>query len=436
VDILGSIIRTTTNISWNNGLWRFLVVIILVWGFNFILWGTIGLIRVFTEKISRLLLSRKKQLAVKNKFKNEEVAVMVPAHNEELVIADTLKSLLKLLDPSNIFIVSDGSKDRTGEIARGYGVNVLELNPGKGKAGALETCIKHFKIDRYYKAVILVDADTRLKSDYLEYALPFFNDPKVVAVAGYASTIWEPNNLSWKQILFILHRDRVYFLTQRLVKFGQTWKYTSVTPIVPGFASIYRTSILKHVTMDPPGLVIEDFNMTFEVHHKNLGRIAHHPSVVGYTQDPDNAKDYFRQIKRWHLGFWQTIRFHGFWPSKFWAALILTLIETILGSLIFLLIPIFLLLSLVPASLLPFSSWPSYCEWHYLIMTSFVVIWISDYLLTIITAIFQKRKEYLVVGIFFPLIRFLDAVAFLSAIPRAFLVKSNGQWTSPTRRLR
>jgi poly-beta-1,6-N-acetyl-D-glucosamine synthase len=412
----------------------FLIALILVWGFNFIFWGLVSFIRVMTEKIRKLIYHVLKTPPETNEIKLMEVAALVPAHNEELVIADTLASLSALIRPSNIFVISDGSNDHTGEIARKHGVNVLEFYPGKGKAGALEACIKHFEIAKKYKAVVLVDADTRLKRDYFVKALPYFNDSKVVAVAGYASTIWNPEKLSWRQILFLLHRERVYFLTQRLVKFGQTWGHMGVAPIVPGFASMYRTSILNKVDINPTGLVIEDFNMTFEVHHKKLGKIAHHPSVVAYTQDPDNGRDYFRQVKRWHLGFWQTIKLHGFWFGKFWVAMTLTLIEVVSGSLAFLLFPFLLVVSLVPSNVFFLSQWPDFFMWQNLLFRFFVGVWLSDYLLTIIVAIFQKRKEYLLVGILFPLVRVFDAWAFLSGIPKTFLAKSNGQWVSPTRR--
>ncbi len=417
----------------SGGFWSFVFAVLLVWGINFILWGLVGLIRIITEFLDQLFFRQKNKGVTKNEVEVGDVAALVPAHNEELVIADTLTALSVLVEPKNIYIVSDGSMDRTGEIARAYGANVLELNPGRGKAGALETCIKHFDIANRYKAIALVDADTRLKPDYLKLALPFFNDPEVVAVAGYASTIWNPEKLTWKQRLFVSHRDRVYFLSQRLVKFGQTWKYTSVTPIVPGFASLYRTTILDKVTMNPPGIVIEDFNMTFEVHHKKLGKIAHHPSIIAYTQDPDNVRDYFRQVKRWHLGFWQTVRFHGFWLSKFWAAMTLTLIEVVSGSLVFLLLPFLIFISLIP-EVAHVSSWPEFLDLKSLISGFLLGVYLSDYLLTIVAAIFQKRPLYLLVGLFFPVVRVLDAWAFLSAIPRAFLVKSNGQWISPTRR--
>src|SRR3989344_7696736 len=196
--------------------WYVLVILILVWGVNFTFWGSVGVVRLLTEKINALIFGKNRNGLKEHQIEEEEVAVIVPAHNEELVIADTLKSLLNITKPTNIFVVSDGSSDGTAQIARRYGVSVLELNPSRGKAGAIETSILRFKISQRYKAVVLVDADTRLKNDYLKRALPFFDDPEVVAIAGYASTLWHRGKLSWRQILFVLHRDRIYFLFQML----------------------------------------------------------------------------------------------------------------------------------------------------------------------------------------------------------------------------
>ena len=55
---------------------------------------------------------------------------------------------------------------------------------------------------------------------------------------------------------------------------------------------MYRVDVLDQIDIAAPGLVIEDFNMTFEVHAKKLGRIAFRPDVaVAYTQDPDTWDD-------------------------------------------------------------------------------------------------------------------------------------------------
>lgn len=422
-------------------IWFFIAFLILiVFGINFTLWGIIGFIRLVYDFFNKG--KYKPHPVTGDSIREGEVAVIIPAHNEELVIADTLNSILTLIKKENVFVVSDGSKDATANIARSFNVNVLENEVGSGKAGALDKGIQHFDLINRFKAVILLDADTRLKHTYLKSALPFFNDPEIVAVAGYAATIWNPKKMNWNQLLFVSHRDRIYFLTQRFLKFGQTWKYTNVTPIVPGFASIYRTSIINKIDMNPPGLVIEDFNMTFEIHHKKLGKVAHHPKVVGYTQDPDNAQDYFKQVKRWQLGFWQTIRLHGFWTSKFWIALFLQLTEVLLESIVFLLLPFVLFFCsialLVNEILLPdilsLFMGVRFMNFYYLLWVYALGIWIADYVVTIFVALAHKRRHYLLVGFAFPAIRFFDSIAFISGIFKAFVVKSTGKWVSPTRR--
>ena len=154
-----------------------------------------------------------------------------------------------------------------------------------------------------------------------------FADPSVVAVAGATTTDWSRRDRSVFTRFLLAHRDRVYLLTQLLQKFGQSWRRTNVVHIVPGAASMYRVEALAQIELEAPGLVIEDFNMTFEVHHRHLGRIAFHPGARAITQDPDNLRDYTRQVRRWSLGFWQTVRRHGFWPSRFCLALVVTVFE-------------------------------------------------------------------------------------------------------------
>jgi biofilm PGA synthesis N-glycosyltransferase PgaC len=246
-----------------------LITFMSFWGFNFTLWGMVGLFRLAQEKISQNPLfanfgkNRLSPSKVENNFKVNDVAAIVPAHNEEMVIAKTVTSLLLLVPSSNIFVISDGSTDKTAEIARNFRVNVLELNPSRGKAGALQAGIEHFSLSSKFKAVVFVDADTVLPWNYLEEALPYFSDKDVVAIAGYARTIWAPAKQKFRQIYFIAHREIVYTLSQLVLKFGQSWKFANVVTIVPGFASIYRASVLEKINLNPPGLVIEDFNMTF-----------------------------------------------------------------------------------------------------------------------------------------------------------------------------
>ena len=163
------------------------------------------------------------------------------------------------------------------------------------------------------KAILLLDADTRLDKDYFPSGLPLFNQPDVVAVTGSARTLDDTATKTVIGRYLLAYRQRVYVILQFLVKYGQATPGLNAIAIVPGFASMYRTAAVKKIKIDAPGFVIEDFNMTFELHAKSLGAIAFDPSrAIAYTQDRDTAGDYFRQTYRWTLGFWQALVRHRF----------------------------------------------------------------------------------------------------------------------------
>jgi cellulose synthase/poly-beta-1,6-N-acetylglucosamine synthase-like glycosyltransferase len=193
--------------------------------------------------------------------------------------------------------------------------------------------------------------------------------------------------------------------------------------------------------INPPGLVIEDFNMTFELHHKKLGKIAHHRNMYAITQDPDNFRDYYRQVTRWDLGFWQTVQRHGFFWSPFWLALGIYIVEVMLGSVILLLIPIIMLIvSLPDLTGGVVLAWPWFValytplaavfSWQLLLYGVFL----PDYLLSVITAMVQRRPEYLWHGLGFIFLRYIDAWLYLYTFPKALITYSSGEWKSPTRR--
>jgi hypothetical protein len=66
--------------------------------------------------------------------------------------------------------------------------------------------------------------------------------------------------------------------------------------------------------------------------------------------------------------------------------------------------------------------------------TIFLGIVLPDYLLTCVVAARQRRISYLLFGIFFVPLRFLDGVTALVSLWRALWVRSTGQWVSPERR--
>ena len=91
---------------------------------------------------------------------------LVPAHNEELLLADCLRSLLAMdypADARTIVVVADNCTDATAEIARAHGVRCLErrdpYNPGKPQA--IAWALRELPLERY-DCVLIIDADAKV----------------------------------------------------------------------------------------------------------------------------------------------------------------------------------------------------------------------------------------------------------------------------------
>ena len=65
------------------------------------------------------------------------VAAVVPAHDESLRIAATVRALLSIPRVDEMIVVDDGSRDATGELARKAGARVVRLARNEGKGAAL-----------------------------------------------------------------------------------------------------------------------------------------------------------------------------------------------------------------------------------------------------------------------------------------------------------
>ena len=360
----------------------------------------------------------------------DDIAALVPAHNEDVGIADTLAALARAMPVGNIYVVSDGSTDLTPEIVRDFGIHVLELWPNRGKAGALVAAIEHFDLRGRYKALVIVDADTELDEHYVERALPLINQPGIVAIAGHAKNRWRHHLLPRLSMFYTAYRVRLYRTLQFTLRYSQTWRYTNVTVIIPGFASMYRTSVLDKLEIDAKGLVIEDFNMTFELQKKRLGRIGYSPGISAISHDPDNLRDYAKQVARWNLGLLQTVRRQGVWPSFFWVAFGVYLVELTVSAFFFLAAPFLLAIGLLfdsPDLPVPFLS-------TNIPLAGFAAsVFLLDYALTVLVAAYDRRPLLLVYGLAFYVLRYIDSVLFLLAIPKSITTRSDGRWASPRR---
>jgi cellulose synthase/poly-beta-1,6-N-acetylglucosamine synthase-like glycosyltransferase len=233
------------------------------------------------------------------KFISSTVAILIPAYNENKVIASTLKSLYKLVPKKNIFVVDSGSNDNTKIIALKYTKNVL-ITTNHGKALALNLGIKYFNLTKRYQYIFFMDADTRPKPNFLENVMKHFkNDPhkKIVCVVGQVKNY----GVNW----ISKFRQWEYHISHFIHKKGQE-NLKSIL-VVPGCATVYRSCIFDKLKF-PKGTLTEDMDFTFLLHRKGYNGMVFENKAIVYTQDPQNLRDYILQLKRWYTGFWQVVR--------------------------------------------------------------------------------------------------------------------------------
>ncbi|MBX2808508.1 MAG: glycosyltransferase family 2 protein [Cellvibrionaceae bacterium] len=116
------------------------------------------------EILSTLLASDTASTTAKIALKRP-TAILIPAHNEADVIAATLQSVVHQLQPDDeVVVVADNCTDNTAEIAREFGVTVLERShlEHKGKGYALDYGLSYLKT-RCFDCVIMLDADCLLE---------------------------------------------------------------------------------------------------------------------------------------------------------------------------------------------------------------------------------------------------------------------------------
>jgi hypothetical protein len=115
------------------------------------------------------------------------------------------------------------------------------------------------------------------------------------------------------------------------------------------------------------------------------------------------------------------------------------LLELLTSSMFFLLLPFLVIVLAVPAVYPEALLWPGIAAAHSAVaahMTLQVLLLAvtgADLALTCVVSLIERRLRFLLLWIFFPFLRVLDAAIALYVFPRAWL-SSTGRWTSPARR--
>ncbi|MBD5642882.1 glycosyltransferase family 2 protein [Clostridium botulinum] len=259
---------------------------------------------VFVITLYYLILSlfgiyKKRDNGAENCTPKKKFALVVAAHNEEMVIGKIIESLESLDYPKNlydIFIIADNCTDNTAKIAKTYdGVYVCERNvPDKrGKGYALEWMFsKLFNMDKDYDAIAIFDADNLVSKNFLkEMNYKMLKGYKVVQ--GYIDSK-NPND-SWITGSYSI----AFWTTNRLFQLARA--NLGLSNQIGGTGFCMDSETLKELGWGATCLTEDlEFTCKLVLNGHKVGW-AHNARV--YDEKPLTLKQSWNQRKRWMQGF-------------------------------------------------------------------------------------------------------------------------------------
>ena len=275
------------------------------------------------------------------------ISIIVPAHNEEITVVDTVRSLLALDYHSyEIIVVDDGSSDATSEVlAKAFDMHVVhrpircriecrreecvyETSAQKvpltlirkengGKADALNMGINASTFPYF----ICMDADSVLQYDSLRrIAQPVLEDGKVVAVGGIVRI---SNDVELEN-----GRVKRYRLPRSILAFMQVLEYDrsflasrilfdrfNGSLIISGAFGLFKKDTVIAVGGYDNKTMGEDMELVVKLHEYCTINgidyaIRYATDAICWTQVPERLRDLCKQRKRWHLGLFQSMYKH------------------------------------------------------------------------------------------------------------------------------
>jgi len=228
----------------------------------------------------------------------DTVSVLIPAYNEEKVIALTVDRILHS-DYRNleVLVIDDGSADRTAEVVRERfaddpRVTLISI-PNGGKANALNLAIRQAT----GTVVVALDADTQFNTDTISRLVRWFADPEIGAVAGNAKVGNRINMVTrWQALEYIVAQN----LERRALAALDT------ITVVPGAVGAWRRAALLEMGGFPSDTLAEDQDLTIAIQAKGY-RAIFDPTAIAWTEAPATFKGLGKQRFRWSFGTLQCL---------------------------------------------------------------------------------------------------------------------------------
>jgi cellulose synthase/poly-beta-1,6-N-acetylglucosamine synthase-like glycosyltransferase len=283
----------------------FVIAVILIWftiAYQFILtvYGYINYVRSMKEKLG----------IDDRSFDYPSCSILIPAHNEEKVIATTIESMLKLEYPKDklqILIINDGSNDSTKKIIEQYAiedsrvqlVDIPKGEGGKGKSRTLNLGIKQAKGD----VIAIYDADNTPDKDSLRYLVAqLLLHKELGAVIGKFRTV----NKNASLLTRFINIETLSF--QSMLQAGR-WQMHGISTL-PGTNFVMWHHIIKKLGGWDEEALTEDSELSIRIYEEGY-KIKYIPYALTYEQEPQEWRIWIKQRMRW-------VRGNNYVVKKFW----------------------------------------------------------------------------------------------------------------------
>lgn len=231
--------------------------------------------------------------------KQPMITVMVPAHNEEIVIRDTLVYLLEELVYENyeVLVMDDGSTDDTpkilAELMEDYPrLRVVRIDDNKGKAHAFNIGVGFAKGDY----ILSNDADTIPEPDALWKYMNYFShdgDTNVAAVTGNMDVqnrsriIEKSQTVEFSSIVGVIKRGQLGTL-------NTMYAYS-------GANTMYRKTALIDAGLFRQDRATEDISIAWDQQLQGWTPVFA-PDIMFFMAVPSSLRMLYRQRQRWAKG--------------------------------------------------------------------------------------------------------------------------------------
>ncbi len=281
----------------------------------------------------------------------KKISVLVPMHNEEMVLEEALEALLKCdydRDMMEIIPINDNSTDKTKEMLDEYHrryefIRPLHRNcPDRGKPAGLNDAMKLATGE----IIIVFDADYRPARNLLKQLAITFEDPEVGAVMGRVIPYNANKNILTR--LINIERSGGYQVDQ------QARYNMRLVPQYGGTVGAFRKEVMVEMGGFDTSVLAEDTDLTFRMYLKGW-KVMYANSAECYEESPESWAVRARQIRRWSRGHNQ-VMFRQLFPLLFSKEM--TLREKFDGSLLLLVyaIPVILLFGHITSYILFFMG--------------------------------------------------------------------------------